>query len=147
MKAQIFLGEPETGKSRVANMIAEFVGTENALKIDCRKVRKVQPVLNRLMKKAPFKGHRTCRVRLLVFDDCSDCSTAFISSILSAAVFYTNSDIPSHFVFQFPGRDGIARELIAQNVIITTCKMPRFGGGLSSDYRADIVNFPLVPTV
>lgn len=64
MKARIFIGEPCTGKTRVAQMISEYVGQEKTVWVSGRDLMRNKEYLPMFLSKI------TIQTQLLVVDDC-----------------------------------------------------------------------------
>lgn len=134
MKAKIFTGVPESGKTRVARMIAEHVGKEKTHWIDAKELTR---------KKLNFTSYLfngiSDNVQLVVFDDCP------IDFDYSLFMSVENNNDNIKFRLWVNERGKVPRVISVPQIIFTTEKLHPmwFEVGASFNVRFDIVQFPL----
>ncbi len=136
MKAKIFVGPSRSGKTRVANMIAEFIDKEKTAFICARK-------FNRHLSEIPFLlAGIPDNTELLIIDDClEDFDFSFFFPVQDDRPY--GGDLKFIVVRENPQE--YPKEILIPKIIFTTEKLNEkwTNYGASFNARFDIVEFPL----
>jgi len=137
MKAKIFVGPPQSGKTRVADMISEFVGKDKTFFMSGRSLSK-----SRLESPFLFSEMKE-ETGLLIIDDCLP---DFDFSIFIGSSRFESSVSGPLFKFIVNAKNKPQKEITISQIIFTMGKLdPSWLGSSSFLSRFDIVNFPLSP--
>ena len=131
MKAQIFVGPPGSGKTRVAKMITEHVGKEKVFFMSAS-MRTTQ---------FPFNGIHA-KTELLIFDDCTiDFDYSLFSNVQDERP--RGGELKFKILVEEPTKNPV--ELLIPQIIFITEKLnPKWlNFGALFDARFEIVEFPL----
>lgn len=135
MKAKIFVGPRDSGKSRVAEMIAEYVGVSKTLTINGR---------GRLFDD-PFLFHgMTAHTELIIIDDVD---IDFEYMHLYDTYYEGREGEELLFRIQCNTMGGRKANFLIPQIIITTQKLNACWDGASFTERFEVINFPLSKTL
>lgn len=130
MKAKIFVGDVKTSKSRVANLIAEYIGSEQTMMINAKNKKEIsQTVLNGISE----------NVKLLIIDDCHP-------NFRFEQFFPVKDERPGELSFEITqNRKGERLSFVYIPFIIFIMNAINYPGIKSASFMArfDVLEFPL----
>jgi len=132
MKAKIFVGPPRSGKSRVAGMIADFVGNDKVVMIQGRGFRFDDPFLFQYINE---------KTELLIIDDCLD--NFKYEDFYEYARFDDKGEI-NGFIFYCQGQRTPLHQITVKRIIFTTNKLKKkYLQDASFNRRFEVIDFPI----
>lgn len=134
MKAQIFVGDARTGKTRVAQMISEYVGREKTFWIQANEIR------GKYGLKLSFSGI-PATTELVIFDDCPK-SFDYTKFFCVEDKRPYGGDLEFRFLVEERGKK--KREILIPQIIFTTNELDeKWKAYWSFNARFEIIQFPL----
>lgn len=132
MKAKIFVGPPRSGKSRVAGMIADFVGQDKVVMIQGRGFKFDNPFLFQYINE---------KTELLIIDDCLD--NFKYEDFYACARFDHKGEI-NGFLFNCHGQGTPPLKITVKRIIFTTNKLKKkYFQEASFNRRFEVIDFPI----